>query len=227
MKTRTGAVPAELISIEGGPSAPMPSPDGSPAPIPVGRSGEDFSFGFSTKYHDREVGLVAYQLRSYSPTLGRWLNQDPIEEEGGSNLYLFCINDPEIYLDVQGRMAQLAIPFGVVVVKGALKVTAAAIAAAAAAVVAKLGVQAVENAQKRDCRSCRPCDPAVGTIMYEIHNKNHYGMNPHIHYFVVSQSPPSRGCVCWTDRNKIPVGDGSTPMPNAIPYQEVSGGGLW
>ncbi|MBR4758263.1 MAG: hypothetical protein IK084_05600, partial [Bacteroidaceae bacterium] len=39
-----------------------------------GLHGSDFSFGFSTKYHDREVGLIAYQLRSYSPRLGRWLN---------------------------------------------------------------------------------------------------------------------------------------------------------
>ena len=77
-----------VVSIEDGPlPAPLPSPDGSPVPIPVGLRGEDFSFGFSTKYHDREVGLISYQLRSYSPTLGRWLNRDPIEEEGGENLY--------------------------------------------------------------------------------------------------------------------------------------------
>ena len=100
--TRTGTVPAELISIEGGPSAPMPSPDGSPVPIPVGLRGEDFSFGFSTKYHDREVGLVAYQLRSYSPRLGRWLNRDPIEEAGGVNLYGFVNNMPLILFDLYG-----------------------------------------------------------------------------------------------------------------------------
>ena len=37
-----------------------------------------FAFGFSTKYHDREIGMVAYQRRFYSPGLGRWLNRDPI-----------------------------------------------------------------------------------------------------------------------------------------------------
>lgn len=37
-----------------------------------------FSFGFSTKCHDRETGLIAYQRRFYSPGLGRWLNRDPI-----------------------------------------------------------------------------------------------------------------------------------------------------
>ena len=102
VKTRTGTVPAELISIEGGPSAPLPSPDGSPVPIPVGLRGEDFSFGFSTKYHDREVGLIAYQLRSYSPRLGRWLNRDPIEEKGGVNLYGFVDNMPSGLFDLSG-----------------------------------------------------------------------------------------------------------------------------
>ena len=52
-----------------------------------------FSFGFSTKYHDRENGMIAYQRRFYRPDLGRWLNRDPIEEEGGLNLYGFCGNN--------------------------------------------------------------------------------------------------------------------------------------
>ena len=114
VKTRTGTVPAELISIEGGPSAPMPSPDGSPVPIPVGRSGEDFPFGFSTKYHDREVGLIAYQLRSYSPCLGRWLNRDPIEEEGGMGLYLFCSGNPIMYYDVLGMIHWMTVLQGAI-----------------------------------------------------------------------------------------------------------------
>jgi len=58
----------------------------------AGRRASFFRHRFSTKYHDREVGLISYQLRSYSPTLGRWLNRDPIEEEGGVNLYVFCGN---------------------------------------------------------------------------------------------------------------------------------------
>jgi RHS repeat-associated protein len=32
-------------------------------------------------------------LRYYSPSLGRFLNQDPIEEQGGINLYAFVGND--------------------------------------------------------------------------------------------------------------------------------------
>ena len=58
-----------------------------------GDKADMFSFGFSTKYHDRENGMIAYQRRFYRPDLGRWLNRDPIEEEGGLNLYGFCGNN--------------------------------------------------------------------------------------------------------------------------------------
>lgn len=61
-----------------------------------------FAFGFSTKYHDRETGMVSYQRRFYRPALGRWLNRDPIEEEGGENLYAFCLNSPSLYIDILG-----------------------------------------------------------------------------------------------------------------------------
>ena len=59
-----------------------------------GSSPNLFSFGFSTKYHDRELGLIAYQLRFYNPGLGRWINRDPICEAGGVNLNVFSCNSP-------------------------------------------------------------------------------------------------------------------------------------
>ena len=60
----------------------------------VGSNVDIFSFGFSTKYHDRETRMLSYQCRFYRPYEGRWLNRDPIEEEGGENLYAFCLNLP-------------------------------------------------------------------------------------------------------------------------------------
>ena len=68
----------------------------------TGALAEQFSFGFSTKPLDHETGLVAYQRRFLRPAIGRWLNRDPIEEEGGENLYAFCINAPTILFDVEG-----------------------------------------------------------------------------------------------------------------------------
>ena len=75
---------------------------GTASPAAYHPSNLDFYFGFSTKYHDREVGLIAYQLRSYSPRLGRWLNRDPIEEEGGVNLYGFVDNEVVYRIDAYG-----------------------------------------------------------------------------------------------------------------------------
>jgi len=66
-----------------------------------------FSFGFSTQYHDRETGMVGYKRRFYRPDLGRWLNRDPIEEEGGENLYAFCENDAISKYDALGRNVTL------------------------------------------------------------------------------------------------------------------------
>ena len=68
-----------------------------------GASPDLFAFGFSTKYHDRELGLIAYQRRVYVPEHGRWLNRDPIEERGGENLYAGCGNAPILYIDVLGE----------------------------------------------------------------------------------------------------------------------------
>jgi len=51
-------------------------------------------FQFSTKYTDTETDLLYYGYRYYSPSLGRWLSRDPIEEQGGLNLYGFVNNDP-------------------------------------------------------------------------------------------------------------------------------------
>ncbi len=43
----------------------------------------------SDRYTDWETGLVYHYGRYYSPILGRWINEDPVEEDGGNNLYAF------------------------------------------------------------------------------------------------------------------------------------------
>ena len=69
-----------------------------------GSLADAFSFGFSTKYNDRETGMVVYQRRFYSPDLGRWLNRDPIDEDGGVNLYCICDNNLVMYFDELGMV---------------------------------------------------------------------------------------------------------------------------
>ena len=51
-------------------------------------------FRYQTKFTDNDSGLIYYGYRYYSHGLGRFLNQDPIGEKGGLNLYAFVGNDP-------------------------------------------------------------------------------------------------------------------------------------
>gem|GEM_PF-3826708 len=59
-------------------------------------------FRFSSKFTDDDTGLVYYGYRYYSPSLGRFINRDPIGESGGNNLYGFAGNDPVNGVDVLG-----------------------------------------------------------------------------------------------------------------------------
>ncbi len=70
-------------------------------------------FGFSTKYTDNETDLLYYGYRYYSPALGRWLSRDPIEEQGGLNLYGFVNNDPVNKWDKLGMLGNDKGPFTV------------------------------------------------------------------------------------------------------------------
>ncbi len=71
---------------------------------------KDVSFRFSTKFTDTETGLVYYGQRYYNPTLGRFINKDPIEESGGLNLYGFAGNDGVNRWDYLGQYALMS-PF--------------------------------------------------------------------------------------------------------------------
>ncbi|MGN0834758.1 MAG: RHS repeat domain-containing protein [Candidatus Spyradosoma sp.] len=60
-------------------------------------------FQWSSEFYDSELDLVYYNYRHYSPTDGRWLSRDPIEEEGGLNLYAISENKPIYKWDVLGK----------------------------------------------------------------------------------------------------------------------------
>lgn len=71
--------------------------------VVTGSEAEGNSFRFSTKYYDVETGLYYYGFRCYDPVSGRWWTRDPIEEEGGLNLYGFVGNNPIGSVDKDGR----------------------------------------------------------------------------------------------------------------------------
>ena len=73
----------------------------------TGELAEINPFRFSSEYHDDETGLVYYNYRYYSPELGRWISRDPIEEEGGVNLYAMVENSPVNKIDLYGNISRL------------------------------------------------------------------------------------------------------------------------
>jgi RHS repeat-associated protein len=68
----------------------------------TGTAADSNPFRFSTKYQDPDSGLYYYGQRYYSSELGRWLNRDPIGEDGGPNLFMVAANDTISLIDPFG-----------------------------------------------------------------------------------------------------------------------------
>jgi RHS repeat-associated protein len=66
----------------------------------------DSRYQFSTKELDGSTGMNYYGYRYYSSGLGRWVNRDPIEKNGGLNIYGFVMNSPVERLDPVGLAQQ-------------------------------------------------------------------------------------------------------------------------
>jgi RHS repeat-associated protein len=69
-------------------------------------SGVLFSYRFSTKPVDPLTGLYYYGYRWFDPMTGRWPSRDPIEEEGGVNLYGFVGNNGVNLIDRLGLITE-------------------------------------------------------------------------------------------------------------------------
>jgi len=78
-------------------------PFGEPLRL-TGPAATNNPFRFSTKRTEPAADLVLYEYRAYSPSTGRWLNRDPIEESGGRNLYGFVGNNPLTRFDALGLL---------------------------------------------------------------------------------------------------------------------------
>jgi RHS repeat-associated protein len=74
---------------------------------PSSTNTKSFTHQFSTKQLDDETGLNYYGYRYYDSANGRWLGRDPIEEDGGYNLYGMIVNDTVNLIDMIGLHAIL------------------------------------------------------------------------------------------------------------------------
>lgn len=110
------------------------------------------SWIFSGKYYDREAGLVYFGARHYSPELGKWLTPDPMEQS--SDPYLYCLGDPENFIDPDGKWA-LAAPLISIAWGAGVTITAPiwapyAAAAAAGATIGYWGYKGYKHYTHRD-----------------------------------------------------------------------------
>jgi RHS repeat-associated protein len=65
-----------------------------------------WDFGFHGQFRDAETGWYNYGYRFYVPPLGRWINPDPIGEDGGLDLFSFAANTPTQIIDRFGLISQ-------------------------------------------------------------------------------------------------------------------------
>ncbi len=81
------------------------APDGTPR----SESAYGVRFLFTGREYLVQVGLYDYRHRAYTPTLGRFLQVDPIDFTGGDfNLYRYCANRVSARIDPHGLCERIA-----------------------------------------------------------------------------------------------------------------------
>ncbi len=53
--------------------------------------------------YDNDTQLTRFGARDYDAREGRWTSKDPIKFDGGRNFYVYAVNNPVNYVDLDGR----------------------------------------------------------------------------------------------------------------------------
>lgn len=59
-------------------------------------------FRFTAREFDPETNLYSYRARYFDPTIGRFISEDPIRFRGGTNFYIYALNNPLTWVDPNG-----------------------------------------------------------------------------------------------------------------------------
>jgi RHS repeat-associated protein len=103
-----------------------------------GRVATDFRY--AGMFYDQQDGLYLTQYRAYDSRTGRWVSRDPIEENGGLNLYAYVGGSPTNAIDPTGLFLDETGQYIVVTAATAARWSATAIATGAAELVAILSL---------------------------------------------------------------------------------------
>lgn len=191
-----------------------------------GNMAKDNPFRFSSEYADDELGLVYYNYRYYNILNGRWLNREPIGEDGNFNLYRMVYNNLFTFIDYTGSipvktpdaamtnspsyLADIARATRGITSSSNISRRAARVAAAAAAVVIATR------------KGCKPCKPPAGSKRHDIakpgsrergaHKCDTVG---HVKVWTMNQAPfPS--CICnWN--GPVTLENTQTPPEGSAP----------
>jgi RHS repeat-associated protein len=68
----------------------------------------EFNLRFPGQYYDKYSGLHYNYYRDYDPSLGRYVQSDPIGLAGGLNTYGYAYQNPLRYIDPKGEDAEAA-----------------------------------------------------------------------------------------------------------------------
>ncbi len=182
----------------------------------------DWSFGFHGQFLDSETGYYNYGYRYYVPWLGRWPNRDPIEEEGGINLYGFAGNDGIDRIDKLG----LIIWFCNATEKSDCESKCKSVGEKYVGCIKHCSIIGIGTSLVTCV--CKPCTPPKETLMHEIAlprtSSAHVGID-HVKYWKMHQVPYSstnpKSCECFW---KYSHSDDGTliPTPGSIPGAPTS-----
>src|SRR5690554_7270535 len=85
-------------------------PGGGITLIPVTPDvGDQYKYKFGGKEYQEEfdVNLYDFGARNYDPSLGRWMNVDPLAEDYYSqSSYQYTLNNPIVYIDPDGMRSE-------------------------------------------------------------------------------------------------------------------------